>query len=131
VSALYIDASAFVKLINAEPQSTALRSFLSASGNRLVSSALLQTEAIRAVRHLGADALARATLDLRRIDLVPIDDPILGEAGLLDPSVLRTLDAIHLATALEVGPDLTAVVTYDRRMKDGARLLDLTVESPA
>ena len=67
---------------------------------------------------------------LRRIDLVAIDDRILDSAGILEPRVLRTLDAIHLATALALGDDLDAVVTYDERMAEAAKLVGLATAMP-
>jgi predicted nucleic acid-binding protein len=130
VSALYLDTSAFVKLIVDEPESAALRSFLAGHGTRRVSSALLRTEALRAVRHLGPDALATVRDGLRRVDLVGIDDRILDAAGMFEPQILRTLGAIHLATAMALGDDLEAILTYDDRMISGARLLGLTTATP-
>jgi len=85
---------------------------------------------LRAVRHLGADALATVRDGLRRVDLVGIDDRILDAAGTLEPRVLRTLDAIHIATALALGDDLEAIVSYDERMVESARLLGLVTASP-
>jgi predicted nucleic acid-binding protein len=82
------------------------------------------------VRHLGSDALATVREGLRRIDLVTIDDRILDAAGTLEPRVLRTLDAIHLATAIAVGDDLETILTYDDRMVEAARLLGLATSSP-
>lgn len=67
---------------------------------------------------------------LRTIDLVAVADLILDSAGSLEPGILRTLDAIHLATAMSLGDDLDAVVTYDARMIEGARLLGLPTLSP-
>ncbi len=64
------------------------------------------------------------------MDLVAIDDRMLDAAGVLEPAILRTLDAIHVATALSIGDDLEAVVTYDDRMADAARLLGLPTTSP-
>jgi uncharacterized protein len=130
VTALYLDTSAFVKIVVTEPESRSLRRFLSTSPGRRVSSALLRTEAVRAVRHVGPEALARAREALRRIDLVLVDDRILDSAAMLDPGILRTLDAIHLATALTVGGDLDAIVTYDDRMLAGADLLGLPTAVP-
>ena len=130
MSALYLDSSAFVKLLVEETESTAVRSFLANRGARRVSSALLRTESLRAVRHLGPDALAKVREGLRRVDLIGIDDRILDAAGILEPQVLRTLDAIHLATALAVGDDLEAVVTYDERMLDAARFMGLATATP-
>jgi hypothetical protein len=130
LSALYLDSSAFVKVVVEEDESAALRAFLAASGARRVSSALLRAEALRAIRHLGPDAVATVREGLRRVDLIGIDDRILDSAGILEPQVLRTLDAIHLATALAVGDDLDAIVTYDERMVAAARLVGLTTATP-
>ena len=130
MSAIYLDSSAFVKLIVQESDSMAARTFLAGHGARRVSSALLRTESLRAVRHLGPDALATVREGLRRVDLIVIDDRILDAAGTLEPHVLRTLDAIHLATALAVGDDLEAIVTYDGRMVEAASLLGLSTASP-
>ena len=132
MTALYLDSSAFVKLLVEEPESGALRVFLAGSSEeRRVSSTLLRAEALRAVRHLGSGALAAVREGLRRIDLIGIDDRILDAAGILEPRILRTLDAIHLATALTLGNDLAAVVTYDDRMAEAARLLGLSTVRPA
>ena len=130
MSALYLDSSAFVKVVVEEAGSAALRTFLAAHDARRVSSALLRTEALRAVRHLGPDALSAAREGLRRVDLIGIDGRILDAAGILEPRVLRTLDAIHLATALAIGDDLDAIVTYDERMVAAARLMGLTTTVP-
>jgi len=130
LSALYLDTSAFVKLAVEESETAALRQFLADRALRRVSSALLRTEALRAVRHLGPDALASVREALRRVDLVAIDDRILDAAGTHEPRVLRTLDAIHLATAMAIGDDLDAIVTYDDRMVEAAGLLGLLVSAP-
>ena len=130
MTALYLDSSAFVKLIVDETESAALRAHLASRDARRVSSALLRTESLRAVRHLGPDALATVREGLRRVDLIGMDDRILDAAGTLAPQILRTLDAIHLATALAVGDDLEAIVTYDERMIDAARLLGLSTVTP-
>ena len=130
MSALYLDSSAFAKLVVEEAESAAVRAFLASRGSRRVSSALLRTESLRAVRHLGPDAMAIVRDGLRRVDLIGIDDRILDAAGTLAPQVLRTLDAIHLASAMAVGDDLEAIVTYDERMVDAARLLGLATVTP-
>ena len=130
MSALYLDSSAFVKLVVEETESAAVRAYLADRGARRVSSALLRTESLRAVRHLGPDALTTVRDGLRRVDLIGIDDRILDAAGILEAQVLRTLDAIHLATAMAVGDDLEAIVTYDERMIEAARLLWLATATP-
>ena len=130
MSAVYLDSSAFVKLVVEETETAAVRAFLSNNDARRVSSALLRAEALRAGRNLGPAALATVREGLRRVDLIGIDDRILDAAGTLEPQVLRTLDAIHLATALAVGDDLDVIVTYDDRMIDAARLLGLSTATP-
>ena len=131
MSVLYLDSSAFVKVVVAEPESKALRGFLARSAARRVSSALVRTEAMRAVRHLGPEVMAVTREALRRIDLIGVDDRILDVAGILEPGIMRTLDAIHLATALALGDDLEAIVTYDERMADAAALLGVRIARPA
>lgn len=129
-AAAYLDASAFVKLVRAEAESDALRTWLASHGER-TSSALLRTEVLRAVRVGEAADLARARELLDAVVLVPIDDGVLEAAGLLDPGALRTLDAIHIATARYLGSDVDVLVTYDRRMIEGAARLGLPVASPS
>lgn len=126
---LYLDSSALVKLVITEPESLALRRYLRRHPRR-ASCALARVEVLRAVRPQGPAALTRARRLLRRLNLVQIDDELLEAAVVLDPGVLRSLDAIHLAAAQVFGDDLTAVVTYDRRMATAAGLLDLKVDAP-
>jgi predicted nucleic acid-binding protein len=126
----YLDASAFVKLVVDEPESEALERRLRSWPER-TSSALLRTEARRAVRHLDAAAMERAVTALRGVRLIDVRADILDSAGLIDPTVLRSLDAIHLATAQALGGDVGIVFTYDHRMRRGSELLGLPVESPA
>jgi uncharacterized protein len=128
--ALYLDSSAFVKVIVEEPGSIALREYLAAESARFVSSALLRTEAQRAVRQQGPEVRGAVRAGLRRIELIAIDDRILDAAGTLEPQILRTLDAIHVASALAVGDDLVAIVTYDGRMIDAAGQLGLPTATP-
>jgi hypothetical protein len=126
----YLDSSALVKLVMKEPQTAALRRFLSHRRD-LASSALARTEVIRAVRPLGPEAVRRARALLRRIDLVRMDDALLDAAAILDPPPLRSLDAIHLAAALALGEDLELVVTYDLRMQRATADLGLAVSAPS
>ncbi|MBI4701555.1 MAG: type II toxin-antitoxin system VapC family toxin [Deltaproteobacteria bacterium] len=126
---VYLDSSALVKLVVAEPESGALRRFLGRRPQR-VSSALARVEVLRAVRLQGRPAAERAKKLLERIRLLRLDDVLLEAAAAIDPRVLRSLDAIHLASAQALGDDLDAVVTYDRRMSDAASGLGLPVRSP-
>lgn len=130
MSAFYLDSSAFVKLVVEETESAAVRAYVASRDARRVSSAVLRAESLRSVRHLGPDALATVREGLRRVDLIGIDDRILDAAGTLEPLVLRTLDAIHLATALAVGDDLETIVTYDEWMIDAARMLGSSTATP-
>jgi len=127
---VYLDSSALVKLVVAEPESRALRGYLRREQER-VSCALARTEILRAVRPAGATALERARRLLRRVHLIRLDDALLDAAGMLEPTAIRSLDAIHLAAAQLVAPTLTAVVTYDRRMADAAASLGFAVEAPS
>lgn len=126
----YLDSSAIVKLAIEEPQSTALRRYLRRRGP-LVSSALARTEVLRALLEEGDPGLARGRDVLRRLDLIRVNDRILSAAGTLLPQDVRSLDAIHLATALELGGDVRQVVTYDDRMADAAAGLGLRTAAPA
>ncbi len=128
--AIYLDSSALVKLIIAEAESTALRRYLRRHAVR-VSCGLARVEVVRAVRPQGGAAVARARQVLLRLDLLHLDDELLEDAATLDGSVLRSLDAIHLAAARTLGDELTAVVTYDERMTAAALRLGLPVEAPA
>jgi predicted nucleic acid-binding protein len=127
---VYLDSSAIVKTVIVERESAALRRFLRRHPLR-VSCALARTEVVRAVRHLGPKATARARRVVQRIDLVRLDDALLDAASALDAAVLRSLHAIHLAAALTVAAQLEAIVTYDARMAESATLLGLPVAVPA
>ena len=129
VEVIYLDTSALVKLVIAEPESQALRRFLRAESQR-ASCTLARVEVLRAVRSHGAKATARARQVLRRVDLIQLDEDLLDDAATLDAGVLRSLDAIHLAAARTLGDELTAVVTYDGRMAAAADVLGLVVEAP-
>ena len=82
------------------------------------------------MRGHGAAALTRARRLLQRLSLVQIDEELLDAAAAVDPRVLRSLDAIHLAAAQLFGDELTAIVTYDRRMAAAAALVDLAAVAP-
>ncbi len=125
---LYLDSSAIVKLVTREPGTTELVQAVRADPE-VVSSALARTEVVRAVRRSGGRT-ARAEAVLDRIALVHIDDGILRSAARLVPPELRTLDAIHLATALSLAVDVAAVVTYDGRLARAAVEAGLDVRSP-
>ncbi|HYN34543.1 MAG TPA: type II toxin-antitoxin system VapC family toxin [Ilumatobacteraceae bacterium] len=125
----YLDTSVFAKTIVDEPDSdgvtTALDGYRGA-GDELVSSAILTTELHRLGHRQGlAPDDVRAALDL--IDLVQVTDALLIRAGSFPGRSLRSRDAIHIATALEVGAD--SFLTADRRQGDAAAAAGLEVVS--
>lgn len=125
----YIDSSAIVKLVAQEPESPALRQYLRRR-RPLVASALVRTEVSRALLTLGDPFLRRAGQVLSRIELVRINNQVLSDAGLLEPPTLRSLDAIHLATAALFEATLGGVITYDGPMTNAARLHGWKVSAP-
>jgi predicted nucleic acid-binding protein len=127
--ATYLDSSAIVKLAVAEPESVALRRYLRRR-QPIVSSALARTEVLRALLLEGEAGVARGRAVLARLDLIRVNDDILNAAGVLLPPQIRSLDAVHLATAHRLGADLAQLVTYDARMVETARLLHLKTASP-
>jgi predicted nucleic acid-binding protein len=128
--AVYLDSSAIVKLAVREPETPALRRWL--RGKRpLVTSALARTEVARALLPLGAEAVGRGADVVSRLEVVRLNDRILTTAGALMPVHLRTLDAIHLATADALGADLARICTYDARMAAIATDRGWPVVSPA
>lgn len=127
--ATYLDSSALVKLAIDEPESGALRHYLRRR-RPLVSSALARTEVQRALLLEGEEGVARGRAVLGRVELVRINDWVLNTAGVLTPPDLRSLDAIHLATAGQLGEDLGQIVTYDDRMVDAAKRLGFKAVSP-
>ncbi|HTV11934.1 MAG TPA: type II toxin-antitoxin system VapC family toxin [Acidimicrobiales bacterium] len=129
MAATYLDSSAIVKLVVDEPESMALRRLLRRR-TPLISSALARTEVLRALLLEGDAALARARAVLNRVDMIRVSDRVLGAAGVLLPSEVRSLDAIHLESARQLGPDLGQFVTYDERMLAAAKQLGLKAKRP-
>jgi predicted nucleic acid-binding protein len=129
MAATYLDSSAIVKLGVEEPESAALRRYLRRR-RPLMSSALARTEVLRALLLEGEPGLARGRAVLRRLDLIRISDRILNIAGGLAPPELGSLDAIHLATAQQLGTDLGQIVTYDERLLEVAKAVGIKTASP-
>jgi predicted nucleic acid-binding protein len=128
---LYLDSSAIVKLVVPEPESHALVETIRGDPE-MVSSVLARVEVVRAVQRSGASrAVAdRAESILRRMALVRLEEEVVTTASKLRPPELRTLDAVHLATALSLGPSPSGVITYDTRLASAARKAGLTVQVP-
>lgn len=114
-----------------EAESAALRRFLTDWPLR-VTSAVARVEVWRAVRRRGVSSAARELVAAAYDGLgwVQLDSKVQDRAGGLEPPELRSLDAIHLASALEVGPDLGGMVTYDARLAAAARTVGIRVWSP-
>jgi predicted nucleic acid-binding protein len=135
VALFYADASALVKLVRDEPESEALRAFLTDAD--LVSCQLVLTEVPRAItRATAADPrlplevlIARAGDLLDAVALLPLDRGLLAAAGAFAEPALRALDAIHVAAAVDLSP-LDAFVSYDERQSAAARLAGLRTVRP-
>lgn len=142
---IYLDSCALVKLIREEDESDALQTWLDDRADEvLVTSELAQAEVLRVVRRSNhtdqgvlidgdelAEELAEANEVLTAVSQISVDRDVLERAGALDPPMVRTLDAIHLVSALELAPAATDFVTYDKRLAAVARDAGLGVISPA
>ena len=128
---LYLDSSAIVRFVLPEPGTDALISLLADWPER-ISSVLAGIEVSRAVRRAGASEAVRQRAEevVARIGLLGIDAPVLNAATRLDPPGLRTLDSIHLATALSVQGDLGCLVSYNSRLLEAAASSGLAVLAP-
>lgn len=128
--ALYMDASALVKLSRPEPESLDLMAAVNERSGVLTSSVISEVELIRAIRRSSPDRVPAAQALLDRLVLLPLTSSIRARAQRLSPDNVRSLDAIHIGTGLEIAGDLDMVVTYDRRMIRTCSDLDLPVISP-
>ena len=129
---IYLDSAAVVKLVHAESESQALRDWLDERAETgWVSSALVEIESFRALARYAPEAVVRLHPVLDLINLVDLDPGIRILAQAVRPATVRSLDAIHLATALQLRAQLTAFVTYDKRLADAARDAGLAVEMPS
>ena len=126
----YLDSSAIVKLIVRESESEALRQFLRRR-RLLASSALARVEVSRAVLHMGPEALRTAADTLSRIDLIRVSERVLAHAGTIEPKEIRSLDAVHLASAALLDDSLDCFVCYDIRLSRAAETRGWTVKSPS
>ena len=124
----YLDSSALVKLIAIEAETAALRHELRRWPDR-ASSLLATVEVTRTARRLGGQAPAVAVGVLAGLRLLAID-PIVPTAAQIGATTLRSLDAIHLATAISIAHQIGALITYDQRMITEGQTLGLPVISP-
>jgi predicted nucleic acid-binding protein len=128
-SAVYVDSSALVKLVIPEPESAALRTEL-AKWDRHISSALAQVEVVRACARVDAKARRIAERVVSALDLIAVDDQVLAEAAGLEPTDLRSLDAIHLASALVLGEALCSAISYDEKLAKAMRRAGISIIAP-
>jgi predicted nucleic acid-binding protein len=126
----YLDASALVKLVVDEAESAALRHALG-DWPRRATSRLSIVELLRTVRRRDPAGASHARDVLARTALLAVGDRMLMTAALIDPAELRSVDAIHLATALRIRGVLAAFVSYDRRLLEAAATAGLPVVSPS
>jgi len=132
----YFDSSALVKISLPEPERPALLQWLPSNPSKHATSALALTEVERAIRKNASasdlqKSLAEMAATFSRIVLIGVSNQILRGAAALTPLALRSLDAIHLASALELRPDLDGLVTYDTRMAEAARFHGINVIQPS
>lgn len=125
----YLDTSALAKLVVREPETSSLEADL-ANRDGLITSRLAIAELTRAARRVAGRRLLQQVSDVfESLVVVELTPDIVEHAGRLDPSELRTLDAIHLATALSLG-DAVDFISYDARQADAARRAGLTIAHP-
>ena len=128
---VYVDTSALVKLVFDEPESSALGQFIETLPDR-VCSAVASVELARVARSVQDPVVERdAKRILKGLHLIAVDPALLAVAAATEPRSLKTLDAIHLATARSLGHELAGFITYDRALARAARHYDMTVWSPA
>jgi predicted nucleic acid-binding protein len=127
---IYLDTSAALKLVLPEAETAGLELWIAErAGIPRVSSRLLRTEMLRSVARAAPQRMSRANVVLSSVALVSMDD-VAPTAEVIGEPMLRSLDAIHLATAHELRTELTAFVCYDKRLLDSAHGLGLPIESP-
>jgi predicted nucleic acid-binding protein len=128
---IYLDSAAVVKLVHAEAESAALRGWLDErSETGWISSVLTEIESFRALARYAPNAVPMLPSVLDQIELISLDPPIRILAQIARPATVRSLDAIHLGTALDVRHALTSFVTYDKRLLDAAIAAGLQADSP-
>lgn len=128
---IYLDSSALLKLLIEENESTAVASWLSEhSAIPVVSSELAKLEVIRAVRRLEPTSVPAARVLVSQLDLIPLTGAVIDQATDVGEPPLRSLDAIHLASALAIGDDMTSLVVYDHRLAAAAAAAGLPIAHP-
>ena len=126
----YLDTSALVKLVVRETESTALQKWLNEQPAPNVTSDLARTELMRATRRSAPALVMRARQVLDALSITQLGTSAFEAAGRLEPTTMRSLDALHLAAALELGDDLDTLVTYNTRLAAAATLNGITAVAP-
>ena len=128
---IYLDSAAVVKLVHAEAESDSLRAWLDKHADEgWICSALVEVESFRALARYAPEAIAGLSPILDVIEIVDLTPNIRINAQLVAPVTVRSLDAIHLASACAIRRQLTAFVTYDKRLAEAAAAACLPVEAP-
>jgi predicted nucleic acid-binding protein len=128
---IYLDSAAVVKLVHAEPESPALRAWLNERAETdWTSSVLVEIESFRALARYAPEAVTRLHLVLDQIELIDMSPRVRVLAQTVRPVTIRSLDAIHLGTALALRPNLTSFVTYDKRLLEAATAAEVPTDSP-
>lgn len=127
---IYADTSALVKLVQDEKESTGLREWLAGHKPVVVTSDLTTTELLRVCRTAAPDALPQVMKMLTGLLRIPLSPSLCRSAGVSVPLPLKSLDALHIATAMLLGEEIQGVLTYDRQMIKGAHAVGLTTFSP-
>ena len=126
----YVDSSALLKLVVVEPETSALEADL-AGREGLVSSRLAALECRRAARRTSNTRVLQTVEQvLDAVYFLDITPAILDRAAIADPPLLRSLDAIHLVTAVSIEEPQLEVITYDQRFARAARSSGLRVAQP-
>ncbi len=128
--AYYLDTSAAIKLIVSEDHSEAMFFWIQARDHEIVSSDLLRTELLRVVRRGAPNLLQTAQWLLDSLTLITLPSRTFTCASKMEPNQLKSLDAIHLAAALELGDELDAIITYDNRLAEAARYNGIELVGP-
>jgi len=126
---VYLDASAIVKLVALEAETAPLVAYLAEHPSQATSVVGLVELRRAAARRPGVPS-GRVEAVCSRIAAIALDAAVAGVAGTVEPPALRTLDAVHLASAAALADDLEALVTYDRRLAEAAVTLGLPTASP-
>lgn len=135
---LYLDASAAIKLIYEEQESSALVNFINGNAEGLISSEVVRLEAWRVARRRAADSPNSirsfeskwAKLE-PEFELVGVDSQVINSATKIPHPQLATVDALHIASALQRDREISAFVTYDKRQATAAEQVGLKVDAPS